>query len=179
MSKQNPETLKGGHGPEEVWVTHKLVGIEDHFMYDASEKPWDQDYLNIAPPITTYASNERYVRGDLFENMKARAEAAESRLNEVTTNVIQADTFAKKIEAAAKVGYNVCAETRHVTLGLAVEKAIRDLSPTPQADPVREAATERMIDAAFNALPPDAHGTIGSGEMYRVIEAALAQKDQN
>lgn len=33
--------------------------------------------------------------------------------------------------------------------------------------------TEAMIDAAFGALPADAQGTIGSGEMERVLKAAL------
>ena len=33
--------------------------------------------------------------------------------------------------------------------------------------------TEAAVDAAYKALPPDAHGTIGSGEMERVLEAAF------
>lgn len=42
------------------------------------------------------------------------------------------------------------------------------------AQPPRQAlATKAMVDAAFNALPPDAHGTIGAGEMERVLDAAL------
>ena len=32
---------------------------------------------------------------------------------------------------------------------------------------------EAAVDAAYKALPPDAHGTIGSGEMERVLEAAF------
>lgn len=43
----------------------------------------------------------------------------------------------------------------------------------PDAELDALVATETMVDAAFKALPPDAHGTIGSGEMYRVLEAAL------
>ncbi|WP_332692061.1 hypothetical protein [Devosia sp.] len=37
-----------------------------------------------------------------------------------------------------------------------------------------EAVTREMIDAAFRALPPDAHGTIAEGEMERILLRALA-----
>lgn len=37
----------------------------------------------------------------------------------------------------------------------------------------RAEVSAAMIDAAFNALPADAHGTIGDGEMERVLYAAL------
>lgn len=56
-------------------------------------------------------------------------------------------------------------------------EALSALAPQPEAEPVRKTATKHMVDAAFNALPPDAHGTIGTGEMYRVIEAALRAQD--
>ena len=46
-------------------------------------------------------------------------------------------------------------------------------APQPAEPDIRK-ATEAMVDAAFRALPADAHGTIGSGEMYRVLNAALA-----
>lgn len=36
-----------------------------------------------------------------------------------------------------------------------------------------EPSMERAVDAAFAALPQDAYGTIGAGEMYRVLVAAL------
>ena len=62
--KQNPDTLNAGHGPAEVWITHQETAFGQH-LSSASEKLWDDEYLRIAPPITTFASNERYVRGDL------------------------------------------------------------------------------------------------------------------
>jgi len=54
----------------------------------------------------------------------------------------QSTDYQRGLEDAARVGYIVCAETRHVTLGMAVEKAIRALISTPPTptDPVKDAA---------------------------------------
>lgn len=43
----------------------------------------------------------------------------------------------------------------------------------PQPSETVTDVTRAMVDAAFGALPPDAHGTIGPGEMERVLKAAL------
>lgn len=48
---------------------------------------------------------------------------------------------------------------------------LADAAPVVPAEGLE--ATKAMVDAAFSALPADAHGTIGSGEMERVLKAAL------
>ena len=48
--------------------------------------------------------------------------------------------------------------------------AMRWIDHPPQPS---ETVVEAAVDAAYKALPPDAHGTIGSGEMERVLEAAF------
>lgn len=46
-------------------------------------------------------------------------------------------------------------------------------TPAPVVPAEGLEVTEAMVDAAFGALPADAHGTIGSGEMERVLKAAF------
>ncbi len=61
---------------------------------------------------------------------------------------------------------------RHIPLGEDMALA-HPATPTPVTPAEGLEVTEAMVDAAFAALPADAHGTIGSGEMYRVLRAAL------
>lgn len=58
---------------------------------------------------------------------------------------------------------------------------LREIDQNPEPQPnVPALADAAMIDAAFKALPPDACGAIATGEMQRVIDAALrAAKDQS
>ena len=48
--------------------------------------------------------------------------------------------------------------------------AMRWIDHPPQPS---ETVVDAAVDAAYKALPPDAHGTIGSCEMERVLEAAF------
>ena len=79
-----------------------------------------------------------------------------------------------KIEDTARASPVVCVDCgwAAATRGEWRRVALID-TPAPPAEPAGE-ATKAMVDAAFKALPADADGTIGTGEMYRVIEAALA-----
>ena len=47
------------------------------------------------------------------------------------------------------------------------------LAAAPQPAPQSAAVSRAMIDSAYDALPPDAWGTIAEGEMERILMAAL------
>lgn len=50
------------------------------------------------------------------------------------------------------------------------------ITPTPtDAEPVAR-ITDAMVDAAFKALPSDVPCTMGTGEMYRILEAAFGHR---
>lgn len=93
--------------------------------------------------------------------------------------------YAKGLEAAAAECDEVAGENhwafapeRHELVEVAAAR-IRALSPLPPGTrvvvvpPEGSGAWTYATDAAFAALPPDAHGTIGVGEMERVLRAAL------
>ena len=68
-------------------------------------------------------------------------------------------------------------DTREWVAFYAAARAALAAASQPAEPDIRK-TTEAMVDAAFKALPADAHGTIGSGEMYRVLDAALAAAPQ-
>ncbi len=77
--------LNDGHGAECVWITHHKVPRYGTRHYgQVSEKPWYSVYLADVPPVTLYASNEAYVRGDLYNKVVRMHEA----LVDVTSGLI-------------------------------------------------------------------------------------------
>lgn len=61
-----PKDDKGNTIIPEIWVTH----YDSHwgpYLQSVNMEPWDQDYLDAAPPITQYASNCRYIRAEEAE----------------------------------------------------------------------------------------------------------------
>lgn len=88
-----------------------------------------------------------------------------------------AEETMSRLLAAVSFAHDL-SDLRMATLEALTEISRRLPAPAPEAAPapapvVEIVFTEAAIDAAFRALPADACGLIGTGEMERVLMAAF------
>lgn len=80
------------------------------------------EYLRKEKTHTRYG----YMQWQRAKAANRRADQAEARASEAEARALAAEAaLAAERERAAQIGYRVCAETRHVTLGDKVAAAIR------------------------------------------------------